>query len=77
MPRVNPAILSWARETAGLSTDEAARKLDRARRIPLAALHGSKTFARHDARTFRGFVLAEGIAPFVFKATAHLRELSP
>ena len=28
MPRVNPTILSWARETAGLSIDEAARKLD-------------------------------------------------
>src|SRR5215470_8525273 len=27
MPRVNPEILRWARETAGLSPDEAARKL--------------------------------------------------
>jgi len=27
MPRVNPEILKWARETAGLSPDEAARKL--------------------------------------------------
>jgi Zn-dependent peptidase ImmA (M78 family)/transcriptional regulator with XRE-family HTH domain len=27
MPKVNPAILEWARETAGLSTAEAARKL--------------------------------------------------
>jgi transcriptional regulator with XRE-family HTH domain len=27
MPKVNPAILEWARKTAGLSTDEAARKL--------------------------------------------------
>jgi len=28
MPRVNPEILKWARETAGLSLDEASRKLD-------------------------------------------------
>jgi transcriptional regulator with XRE-family HTH domain len=28
MPRVNPEILTWARETAGLSTHEAAKKLD-------------------------------------------------
>lgn len=27
MPRVNPAILRWARETAGLSVEDAARKL--------------------------------------------------
>jgi transcriptional regulator with XRE-family HTH domain len=27
MPKVNPQILIWARETAGLSRDEAARKL--------------------------------------------------
>ncbi len=28
MPKVNPAILRWARETAGLSEDEAAAKVD-------------------------------------------------
>lgn len=28
MPRVNPLILRWARETAGLSPDEAAKKVD-------------------------------------------------
>lgn len=28
MPRVNPAILKWARETAGLSLEEAARRTD-------------------------------------------------
>ncbi len=27
MPRVNPDILRWARETAGFDIDEAARKL--------------------------------------------------
>ena len=27
MPRVNPEIMVWARETAGLTQDEAARKL--------------------------------------------------
>ena len=27
MPSVNPEILKWARETAGLSTEEAAAKL--------------------------------------------------
>jgi cytoskeletal protein RodZ len=27
MPSVNPEILSWARETAGLSLEEAAEKL--------------------------------------------------
>jgi transcriptional regulator with XRE-family HTH domain len=36
MPRVNPYILKWARETAGLSLPDAAKKLDigEARGIP-------------------------------------------
>lgn len=28
MPKVNPEIMVWARETAGLSLEEAAKKLD-------------------------------------------------
>src|SRR5271154_5131899 len=28
MPRVSPAILKWARETAGLSLDQAVRRID-------------------------------------------------
>ena len=28
MPSVNPAIMVWARETAGLTLEEAAKKLD-------------------------------------------------
>ena len=42
MPRVNPAILSWARETAGLSTDEAARKLDVPRERLVAMERGER-----------------------------------
>lgn len=39
MPRVNPAILAWARETAGLSPEDAARKIGIRDNRQITAVH--------------------------------------
>jgi Zn-dependent peptidase ImmA (M78 family) len=67
VPKVNPAILSWARETAGLSTDEAARRLavprerlaamERGERDPTRAMIAK--FAERYRRPLLAFYLAE------------------
>ena len=43
MPKVNPAVLAWARETSGLSPEEAAKKLD------IRAVRGVEALDRLDA----------------------------
>ena len=53
MPAVNPEILVWARETAGLSPEEAARKLDirdTKKADALARLSGYETGAEEPSR---------------------------
>ncbi len=42
MPQINPDILIWARETAGLSVEEAARKLGLTGRERLEAIEAGK-----------------------------------
>jgi hypothetical protein len=42
MPQINPSILKWARETAGLSVEEAAKKLGLSSRERPEALEGSR-----------------------------------
>jgi Zn-dependent peptidase ImmA (M78 family)/transcriptional regulator with XRE-family HTH domain len=42
MPQINPSILKWARETAGLSVEEAAKKLGLSSRERLEALEGGQ-----------------------------------
>ena len=43
MPKVNPAVLAWARETSGLSPEEAVKKLD------IKAAHGVEALGRLEA----------------------------
>jgi Zn-dependent peptidase ImmA (M78 family)/DNA-binding XRE family transcriptional regulator len=67
MPKLNPAILSWARETAGLSADEAARKLDVPRERLVAMERGERDptrvmlarFAEKYRRPLLAFYLSE------------------
>jgi transcriptional regulator with XRE-family HTH domain len=42
IPQINPSILKWARETAGLSVEEAAKKLGLSSRERLEALEGGQ-----------------------------------
>src|SRR5260221_12153582 len=89
MPKVNHDILRWARETAGLSIDQAVDKLGiklaefRSQRSPELAFTLLRARAEAagvfvllignlgshhtaiDAEAFRGFALADTIAPFI------------